>query len=172
MNKSTYWKQAITQLLPVNCRSHGQPKDCGSFNESCQITFWSKFSNIHFNTMMFLVTLMQRNYTPLVLCITVIAMEKSYINHTTTTTILRPFFQDHPGEPVPDENFWTVRCKGRLTETDTLTIRLGVTPSGLTSAPPPSLIFFMGRMPFLPPNQHILSLLKISTRITIIKMTN
>jgi len=52
----------------------------------------------------------------------------------TTTTILRPFFRDHPGEPVTEENFWTLWCKERLTEADTLTIRLGVTPSGLTSA--------------------------------------
>jgi len=51
-----------------------------------------------------------------------------------TTTILRPFFQDHPGEPVPEENFWTLWCKGRLTEADTQTIRLGATPSGLTTA--------------------------------------
>jgi len=36
-----------------------------------------------------------------------------------TTTILRPFFRDHPGEPVPEENFWTLRCKGRSTEADT-----------------------------------------------------
>jgi len=43
-------------------------------------------------------------------------------------------FRDHPGEPVPEENFWTLWCKGRLTEADTLTIRLGATPSGLTSA--------------------------------------
>jgi len=46
-------------------------------------------------------------------------------------------------------------CKGRLTEADTLTIRLGTTLSGLTSAhlhhPP---IFFTGRMPFLPPSQQ------------------
>jgi len=28
------------------------------------------------------------------------------IDHT-HTTILRPFFRDHPGEPVPEENFWT-----------------------------------------------------------------
>jgi len=27
------------------------------------------------------------------------------IFHHTTTTILRPFFRDHPGEPVPEENF-------------------------------------------------------------------
>ena len=73
----------------------------------------------------------------------------------THTTILRPFFRDHPGEPVPEQNFWTLWCKGRLTEADILTIRLGTTPSGLTSAhlhhPP---IFFTGRMPFLPPNQQ------------------
>jgi len=38
---------------------------------------------------------------------------------TTTTTILRPFFWDHPGEPVPQKNFWTLWCKERLTEADT-----------------------------------------------------
>jgi len=54
--------------------------------------------------------------------------------YTHTTTILRPFFQDHPGEPVPEENFWTLWCKRRLTEADTPTIRLGTTPYGLTSA--------------------------------------
>jgi len=48
------------------------------------------------------------------------------MSHTHThTTISRPFFRDHPGEPVPEENFWTLWCKGRLTEADTLTIRLG-----------------------------------------------
>jgi len=43
-------------------------------------------------------------------------------------------FRDHPGEPVPEENFWTSWCKGRLTEADTPTIWLGATPTGLTSA--------------------------------------
>jgi len=47
---------------------------------------------------------------------------------TTTTTILRPFFWDHPGEPVPEENICTLWCKGRLTEA-TPTIQLGATPS-------------------------------------------
>jgi len=37
-----------------------------------------------------------------------------------TTTVLWPFFWDHMGEPVPEENFWTLRCKGRLKEADTL----------------------------------------------------
>jgi len=56
---------------------------------------------------------------------------------------------------VPEENFWTSCCKGRLTETETLTIRLGATPSGLTNVHLTILpIFFTGRMPFLPPNQQ------------------
>jgi len=55
-------------------------------------------------------------------------------HHHHTTTVLRAFFRDHPGEPVPEENFWTLWCKGRLTEADTPTIRLGATPSVLTSA--------------------------------------
>jgi len=79
---------------------------------------------------------------------------KYYIMHTTPQPFYGPF-RDHPGEPVPEENFWTLWCKGRLTEADTPTIRLGATPSGLTSAPlhdPPT--FFTGWMPFLPPNQQ------------------
>jgi len=51
-----------------------------------------------------------------------------------TATVLRPSFRDHPGEPVPEENFWTLWCKGRLTEADILTIQLDATPSALTSA--------------------------------------
>jgi len=51
-----------------------------------------------------------------------------------TTAVLRPFFRDHPGEPVPEDNFCTLWCKGRLTEADTVIIRLGATPFGLTSA--------------------------------------
>jgi len=47
-------------------------------------------------------------------------------HHTTTTTVLRPFFRDHPDELVPEENFWTLWCKVRFTEADTLTIRLGL----------------------------------------------
>jgi len=70
---------------------------------------------------------------------------------STTTTVLRPFFQDHLCEP---ENFWTLWCKERLTEADTQTIRLGATPSGLTSAHLHHPPFFTGRMPFLPPNQQ------------------
>jgi len=35
---------------------------------------------------------------------------------------------------VPEENFWALWCKGRLTEADTPTIWMGATPSRLTSA--------------------------------------
>jgi len=77
--------------------------------------------------------------------------------YMTTTTVLRPFFQDHPGEPVTEENFWTLWCKGRLTEADTQTISPGATPSRLTSAhlhhPPP--IFY--RLNALPVTQPTLS---------------
>ena len=79
-------------------------------------------------------------------------------HHHHVTTVLWPFFWDHPDDPVPEENFWILWCKGRLTEADTLTILpiwLGATPSGLTSVhlhrPP---YFFADRMPFLPPNQQ------------------
>ena len=51
----------------------------------------------------------------------------STVEDNTHTSVLRPFFWDHPGEPMPEENFWTLRCKGRLTEADTPAIRLGAT---------------------------------------------
>jgi len=76
------------------------------------------------------------------------------VKHTTTTTALWPFFRDYPDELVPEQNFWTLWCKGRLTEADTPTIRLGATPSGLTSAHLHHPPFFTGRMPFLPSNQQ------------------
>ena len=60
--------------------------------------------------------------------------QMAVITITISTTVLQPFFQDHLGELVPEENFWTLWCKGRLTEADTPTIWLGATPSGLTSA--------------------------------------
>ena len=73
-----------------------------------------------------------------------------HTHHNRSTALLR----DHPGEPVPEENFWTLWCKGRLKEADIPTIRLGATPSGLTSAHLHHPPFFTGQMPFLPPNQQ------------------
>ena len=57
--------------------------------------------------------------------------ENSRLKHHHHTTVLWPFFRDHPGEPVPEENFWTLWCKGRLTEADTQTIWLGATSAHL-----------------------------------------
>jgi len=70
-----------------------------------------------------------------------------------TTTILRPFFQDHPGELVREEHLWTLWRKGRSTVTDTPTIRLGATPSRSTSAHLHHPPVFTGQMPFMPPNR-------------------
>jgi len=50
-------------------------------------------------------------------------------HHHRTTTVLCSFFRDHPGELVPEENFWTLWCKGRSTEAEIPTIRLDATPS-------------------------------------------
>jgi len=72
----------------------------------------------------------------------------------TTTTALWPFFRDHPGELVPEENFWTSWCKGRLTEADTSTSHLGATPSRLTSAHLRHPPFLQAELPFLSPNQQ------------------
>jgi len=71
-------------------------------------------------------------------------------------------FRDHPGEPVPEENFWTLWCKGRLTEADTLTIRLGATPSRLSSAHLHH-IFLQARCPSCRPTNSIKALKAIQT---------
>jgi len=74
--------------------------------------------------------------------------------HDTTQPFYGPFFRENPGEPVPEENFWTLWCKGRLREADILNIRLDAAPSGLTSAHIHHPPIFTGRMPFLLPNQQ------------------
>ena len=73
-------------------------------------------------------------------------------NHTPhATTVLQCFFRDHPGEPVPEANFCTLWCKGRLTEADTPTIRLGATSSGIPYFPDYKLHLNISRTPlFLP----------------------
>jgi len=58
----------------------------------------------------------------------------SKVSTHTHTTVLWHFFRDHPGELVPEENFCTLWCKGKLTEADSPTIRLGATTAGLSSA--------------------------------------
>jgi len=85
-----------------------------------------------------------------------------YFNNTTTTTILRPFFLDHPGEPVPEENVWTFWCKGRLTEAAT------DHPAGCHSirtnqcSPPPSPIFLQAGCPSCRPTNSVKALKDLS----------
>ena len=104
---------------------------------------WVRHFRLHFCLIM-LVSMVSQNETGIAKCkrtsqlgvYPIFQPSKHYnsYHHHHTTTVLRPLFRDHPCELVPEENFWTLRCKGRLTEADTLTIRLGATPSGLTSA--------------------------------------
>jgi len=76
-----------------------------------------------------------------------------------TTTVLWPYSRDRPGELVPEQNFWTSWCKRRLTEADTPTIRLGTTPSGLTSAHlHSSPIFVQTRCPSCRPTKSVKAL--------------
>jgi len=66
---------------------------------------------------------------------------------------------DHPCEPVPEENFWTLWRKGRLTEADTQTIRLGAAPSRLTSVHlHHPLIFLQAGCPSCHPTNSVKSL--------------
>ena len=75
-------------------------------------------------------------------------------NHHHTTTIFTALFLEPPGWAGARRELLTLWCKGRVTEADTPTIRLGATPSGLTSAHLHHPPIFTGRMPFLPPNQQ------------------
>jgi len=58
--------------------------------------------------------------------------------NNTHTTVLRPFFRHYCGEQVPEEKTSSGVYGAREDNIDTLTIRLGATPSGLISDPPPS----------------------------------
>ena len=127
-----------------------------SIRETFPMHFWSLLSHPHLHP-----TFHHSNKTKLSLqqypinyqFDTVTHSSQTHIPHHHHTTVLRPFFRNHPGELVPEDNFWTLWCKGWLTEADTPTIRMGTTPSGLSSAhhhPP----FFTGQIPFLPPNQQ------------------
>jgi len=57
-------------------------------------------------------------------------------NTHTHTTVLQPFFQDYPGELVPENLVLDFMVQGEISEADTPTIRLGATPSRLISDPP------------------------------------
>jgi len=75
--------------------------------------------------------------------------------HTHTHKRFMALFPGSPGEPVPEQNFWTLWRKGRLYggwHIDHLAGRYSIRTK--QCPPPPSANFFTGRMPFLPPNQQ------------------
>ena len=67
---------------------------------------------------------------------------------TTTTTILQPFLWDHLCEPVLEENFWTLWCKGRLTgrHTNHPTVLHSIRTNQCPPSPSPP-IFLQARCP-------------------------
>ena len=79
---------------------------------------------------------------------------------TTTTTVLLPFFPDHPGELVPEENFWTSWCKERLTEAETPTRSIQTNQC----QPPPSIFYRPDALPAAQPtaSKHLLSIINSS----------
>jgi len=72
---------------------------------------------------------------------------EGWITHT-YKTILRPFFRDHPGELVPEENVWTLLVQGKISRG-----RHTDHPAGRHSIrtkqcpPPPSPHFLQARCP-------------------------
>ena len=77
-------------------------------------------------------------------------------HHTTHTTVLRPFFQEHPGELVPEENFWTL-WQGKINRGKNTDHPAGHQSIRTNQCPPPPSSqspSFTGWMPFLPPNQQ------------------
>jgi len=73
-------------------------------------------------------------------CYGIICLEFTTGVHTVRVQLLllEPFYGPFSGTTRlsrwQKRIFWTLWCKGRLTEADTLTIWLGAIPSGLTSA--------------------------------------
>jgi len=82
------------------------------------------------------------------------ALVPPHHNHNRFTAL----FRDHPGELVPEENFWTLWCKGRLTEADT------DHPAGCHSIwtnqcpPPPSPYFLQAGCPSCCPTNSVKAL--------------
>jgi len=87
-------------------------------------------------------------------CQASITMRRPPPHHNRFTVL----FPRPPGWDDARKNFWTLWCKGRLTEADTLTIQLDTTPSGLTSAHLHHPPFFTGWMPFLSPTNSVKAL--------------
>ena len=82
--------------------------------------------------------------------------------HLPTTPPPQPFYGPFSGTirvSRCQKRTWTLQCKGRLTEADTLTIHLGATPSGLTSAYLQRPLYFLqARCPCCRPTNSVKAL--------------
>jgi len=79
--------------------------------------------------------------------------------YQSTTTVLWPFFRDNPGEPVPEENFWTLWCKGILNRgkhTDHLAGRHSIRTNQCPHLPSPH--FLQARCPSCHPANSVKAL--------------
>jgi len=91
-------------------------------------------------------------------CIALCTIVAHNIAQNTTTTpqsFYGPFFRVHPGEPVPEENFWTLWCNGdRHTENPARrhSIRTNQCP------PPPSPAFLQAGCPCCRPTNSVKAL--------------
>ena len=71
-----------------------------------------------------------------------------------TTTVLRRFFRDHPGEAVPEENFWTLWCKinrGRHTDHPATAGRHSIRTNQCPPPPSPHIFYRPDALPAAQP---------------------
>ena len=78
----------------------------------------------------------------------------SQTNTHTHTTVLRPFFRDHLGEPVPEEKLLDFIVQGKINRGRHIDHPAGCHSIGTNQCPHSPSPIFTGRMPFLPPNQQ------------------
>jgi len=135
---SSRWSQSLTGLAS----SWFQPDSASAPLENhLQSTVQANLSSFHITSCTMLCTF------------TVQYNSKKYDDdNSDTTTVLRPLFQEHLGEPAPEENFCVdFMVQGKI-NTDNLAGRHSMRTN--QCPPPPSSHFFTGQMPFLPPNQQ------------------
>jgi len=79
---------------------------------------------------------------------------------SSTTLVVLPFFQDHPGEPVPEEDFWTdFIVQGKINRDSHIDHPAGCHSIRTNECPPPpSPIFLQAGCPFCHPTNSIKAL--------------
>ena len=135
-NRWDNWNRFCKCQMPVlsnqQCRSMDRKSRGMALVRENRLSIWSH----HALNLVYQLTSERRHHALCAGCPRLLSALTTHHNHFTA------LFRDHPGEPVPEENFWTLWCKGRLTEADTdqpagrHSIRTNQCP------PPPSPIFY------------------------------